>query len=136
MSANKTLLAFIAGSSFPAIAIPFFVLGTALLLRPEQAFPPQILLWGLPLIMGLWNIALLRFAPALPGKGNTLTHWLAGITIGLAFTSLGVSSGAPGKLYNLHGHLAFVMMPIGMFAHGFIWGVIVHWVNRKLGLRP
>ncbi len=135
MSANKTLLAFISGSSFPVLLTPYFVLGTSILLRPGQGFSPQFLLWVLPSILGLWNIALLRFASRLPGKGNALTYWLAGITLGLLLTTLGVNTGAPGKLYNLHGNMAFIMMPIGMFAYGFIWGVIVHWINRVLGLR-
>jgi len=134
--ASPSMLAFIAGSSFPALLIPFVVLGTAMLLRPEQNFPPQFLLWFMPVVMGFWNMLLVRLAPTLPGKGNAATHWLAGIALGLLFTIAGVSSGAPGKLYNLHGNMAFAIMPIGMFAHGFIWGMMVRWTNRKLGLFP
>ncbi len=136
MSAQKSLKAFIAGSSFPALAIPFFVLGMAMLLRPEQNFPPQFLLWIMPVIMGLWNIALVRLAPRLPGKGNAATYWLAGAVLGLLFTIAGVSTGAPGKLYNLHGDMAFTIMPVGIFAHAFVWGVMVYNVNRLLGVKP
>ena len=136
MSLDKAILGFIAGSSFPALLLPFLTLGTAMLLRPQEAIPPQLLLWGLPPVMGLWNIALLRYAPALPGQGGALTCWLAGALIGLIFTTLGVSTGAPGKLYGLHGALAFIMIPVGMTAHGFIWGVIVRQINRLMGLLP
>ncbi len=135
MSPAQPMKAFIAGSSFPAVLIPFVVLGVAMMMRPEQAFPPQFLLWGLPVVMGLWNIALLRLMPRLPGKGSALTYWLSGAVLGLLFTTLGVSTGAPGRLYNLHGTMAFLIMPIGIAAHGMIWGVMVYWVNGKLGLR-
>ncbi|PHR54482.1 MAG: hypothetical protein COA47_15480 [Robiginitomaculum sp.] len=131
---SKPLLAFVAGSSFVALLIPFVVLGLAMLLRPEQNFPPQFLLWVMPVVMGLWNVALVRVAPKLPGQGNALTHWLAGMALGLLFTIIGVSTGAPGKLYNLQGNMAYLIMPIGIIAHGLIWGVMVRWINRFLGV--
>jgi len=134
LPASRPVLAFIAGSSFVALLIPFLVLGVAMMLRPEQAFPPQFLLWVMPIVMGLWNVGLVKWADRLPGKGNARTHWLAGIVLGLLFTIVGVRTGSPGKLYNLHGQMAFAIMPIGMFAHGLIWGVMVRWTNRKLGL--
>jgi len=134
MTNSKPLLAFIAGSSFPALLIPFIVLGTAMMLRPEQGFPPQFLLWVMPVLMGLWNMGLVKLSPKLPGKGSRLTYWLAGAAIGLLFTIVGVSTGAPGKLYGLTGDKAPLIMPIGIFAHGFIWGVMVRWTNGKLSL--
>jgi len=134
MTRNKPILAFIAGSSFPALLIPFIVLGTAMMLRPEQGFPPQFLLWFMPPIMGIWNILLLKNIARLPGKGGVLTYWLAGGTLGLLFTIVGVSTGAPGRLYGLTGNLAPLIMPIGIVAHGFIWGVMVRWTNKQMGL--
>jgi hypothetical protein len=134
MNASRPLLAFIAGSSFPALLIPFIVLGTAMMLRPEQDFPPQFLLWVMPVIMGLWNMGVIKLTPKLPGKGSASTYWIAGIVIGLLFTIVGVSTGAPGRLYGLTGNKAPIIMPIGMLAHGFIWGVMVRWTNKKLGL--
>jgi hypothetical protein len=134
MTHSKPLIAFIAGSSFPALLIPFIVLGTAMMLRPEQGFPPQFLLWVMPVIMGLWSMGLVKWSAKLPGKGSALTYWLAGATIGLLFTIVGVSTGAPGKLYGLTGDKAPLIMPIGILAHGFIWGVMVRWTNGKLGL--
>lgn len=134
MTHSKPLIAFIAGSSFPALLIPFIVLGTAMMLRPEQGFPPQFLLWVMPVVMGLWNMGLVKLSPKLPGKGSALTYWLAGAVIGLLFTIVGVSTGAPGRLYGLTGDKAPLIMPIGILAHGFIWGVMVRWTNRKLGL--
>ncbi len=131
---RKAVLAFVAGSSFVALLIPFIVLGIAMLLRSEQNFPPQFLLWVMPIVMGLWNVALVRLAPQLPGQGNALTHWLAGMMLGLVFTIVGVSTGAPGKLYNLQGNMAYLIMPIGVIAHGLIWGVMVRWINRFLGV--
>jgi len=117
---NSKIITFIAGSSFPCLLLPFITLGTAMLLRPDEAIPPHTLLWGLPPIMGLWNIGLKKLSPAMTRKA----HIIAGIIIGLCFTCVGVSTGAPGKLYNLHGNMAFIM-----------WGVIVYWVNGLLGVR-
>ncbi|HFB55489.1 MAG TPA: hypothetical protein ENJ46_06145 [Hellea balneolensis] len=134
MTTSRPLLAFIAGSSFPALLIPFIVLGVAMMLRPEQNFPPQFLLWVMPVVMGLWNMGVVKLTPKLPGKGNASTYWIAGIVIGLLFTIVGVSTGAPGRLYGLTGNKAPIIMPIGMLAHGFIWGVMVRWTNKKLGL--
>ena len=134
MTQPKPLIAFIAGSSFPALLIPFIVLGTAMMLRPEQGFPPQFLLWFMPVIMGLWNMGVVKLSPKLPGKGSALTYWIAGAVIGLLFTIAGVSTGAPEKLYGLSGGKAPLIMPIGIIAHGFIWGVMVRWTNGKLGL--
>ena len=128
---DSKILTFIAGSSFPCLLLPFITLGTAMLLRPDQAIPPHTLLWGLPPIMGLWNIGLKKLSPGMTRKA----HIIAGIIIGLCFTIVGVSTGAPGKLYNLHGNLAFIMIPIGTASHAFIWGVIVYWVNGLLGVR-
>ena len=125
MTTSKPLLAFIAGSSFPAMLIPFIVLGTAMMLRPDQGFPPQFLLWFMPPIMGFWNMGVVKFSPKIPGRGSALTYWLAGFVIGLLFTIVGVSTGAPGKLYGLTGDKAPLIMPIGILAHGFIWGVMV-----------
>lgn len=129
MTSTKPLIAFISGSSFPALLIPFIVLGTAMMLRPEQGFPPQFLLWVMPVIMGLWNMGVVKLSPKLPGKGSALTYWVAGAVIGLLFTIAGVSTGAPGKLYGLTGDKAPLIMPIGI-----IWGVMVRWTNGKLGL--
>ncbi len=134
MTASKPLLAFIAGSSFPALLIPFIVLGTAMMLRPEQGFPPQFLLWFMPPVMGLWNMGVVKFSPKIPGHGSALTYWLAGFAIGLLFTIVGVSTGAPGKLYGLTGDKAPLIMPIGILAHGFIWGVMVRWTNKTMGV--
>lgn len=128
---NSKIITFIAGSSFPCLLLPFITLGTAMLLRPDEAIPPHTLLWGLPPIMGLWNIGLKKLSPAMTRKA----HIIAGIIIGLCFTCVGVSTGAPGKLYNLHGNMAFIMIPIGTASHCFIWGVIVYWVNGLLGVR-
>lgn len=118
-SSKPPMLAFIAGSSFPALLTPFTVLGTAMMLRPKQNFPPQFLLWFMPVIMGLWNIGVVKFTPHLPGKGSALTYWIAGFSIGLLFTIAGVSTGAPGKLYGLTGNKAPLIMPIGILTHGF-----------------
>ena len=126
---DRNIITFIAGSSFPALLLPFLTLGTAMLLRPEQSPPPHILLWALPVIMGLWNLGLSKLSTM-----SRKAHIIAGIIIGLCFTILGVSTGAPGRLYNLHGAMAFIMIPIGTASHTFIWGVIVYWVNGKLGL--
>lgn len=100
-----------------------------MMLRPD-GFPPQLLLWGLAPIMGLWNIGLSKISKTMSRKA----HVMAGVIIGLCFTIVGVSTGAPAKLYNLHGNMAFLMIPIGVASHSFIWGVIVYWVNGKLGL--
>jgi len=116
---DRKIITFIAGSSFPCLLLPF----------PEQAPPPHILLWALPVIMGVWNLGLSKFS-----NMSRKAHIIAGIIIGLCFTILGVSTGAPGRLYNLHGAMAFIMIPIGTASHTFIWGVIVYWVNGKLGL--
>ena len=132
--APRPLLAFIAGSSFPALLVPFVVLGMAMLLRPEQGFPPQFLLWVMPVVMGLWNIGTVKYTPGLPGRGGFLSYFLAGGLLGLLFTIAGVATGAPGKLYGLTGHRAPLIMPIGILAHGLIWAVMVRWVNKLLGL--
>ena len=128
--ATKTL-AFLSGSSFPGLAIPFLVLGTAMLIRPDQEVLPHTLLWGLPPIMGLWNIGLLYFSKTMSQK----SHFIAGAIIGLCFTLLGVATGAPSELYNLQGNQAYIMIPIGVVTHSFIWGVIVYWTNGQLGVR-
>ena len=125
------LLTFIAGSSFPCLFLPFLVLGTAMLLRPDQNVPPHTLLWGLPVIMGLWNIGLIK----LTDRATRPKYFLAGALLGLGFTILGVSTGAPGELYGLHGNMAFIMIPIGTASHSVIWGVAVYWVNGRLGVR-
>ena len=130
-TADSKIITFIAGSSFPCLLLPFITLGTAMLLRPAHAPPPHILLWGLPPIMGLWNIGLKKLSPAMTRKA----HIIAGIIIGLCFTIVGVSTGAPGRLYNLHGNWAYIMIPIGTASHMLIWGVIVYWVNGLLGVR-
>ena len=126
---DKNIITFLAGSSFPCLLLPFITLGTAMMLRPD-GFPPQLLLWGLAPIMGLWNIGLSKISKTMSRKA----HVMAGVIIGLCFTIVGVSTGAPAKLYNLHGNMAFLMIPIGVASHSFIWGVIVYWVNGKLGL--
>ena len=125
------MMAFLAGSSFPCLALPFLVLGIAMLIRPDQNVPPHSLLWGLPPVMGLWNIGLLHFSKTMSRKA----HIIAGVIIGLCFTTLGVSTGAPSELYGLEGNQAYMMIPIGVASHSFIWGVIVYWVNGKLGVR-
>lgn len=102
-----------------------------MLIRPDQDVPPHTLLWGLPPIMGLWNIGLTHFSKTMSRKA----HFIAGAIIGLCFTVLGVISGAPSELYNLHGYQAYIMIPIGVASHSFIWGVIVYWVNGLLGVR-
>ena len=102
-----------------------------MLIRPDQNVPPHSLLWGLPPVMGLWNIGLLHFSKTMSRKA----HFIAGIIIGLCFTTLGVSTGAPSELYGLEGNQAYMMIPIGVISHSFIWGVIVYWVNGMLGVR-
>ena len=88
--ATKTI-SFLAGSSFSCLAIPFLVLGTAMLIRPDQNVPPHSLLWGLPPVMGLWNIGLLHFSKTMSRKA----HIIAGLIIGICFITLGVTTGAP-----------------------------------------
>jgi len=127
---NNSIMTFIAGSSFPAVLLPFLTLGTALLIHPEADFKQQLLYWGLPPIMGLWNIGLTKISKTMSRKA----HLMAGIIIGLCFTSVGVATGAPSELYNLHGKMAYLMIPIGVASHSFIWAVIVYWVNGKLGV--
>ena len=72
-----------------------------------------------------------KLSPAMTRKA----HIIAGIIIGLCFTIVGVSTVAPGRLYNLHGNWAYIMIPIGTASHMLIWGVIVYWVNGLLGVR-
>jgi len=127
---HNKIVTFLAGSSFPCLAVPFLVLGTAMLIRPDQNVPPHALLWGLPPVMGLWNIGLQKISKTMSRKA----HFIAGAIIGLCFTILGVSTGAPSELYNLHGNMAYIMIPIGVVTHSFIWGVIVYWVNGVLGV--
>lgn len=62
-------------------------------------------------------------------------HLIAGAVIGLCFTIFGVMTGAPSELYNLQGKQKYIMIPIGTLSHTLIWGVIVYWVNGKLGVR-
>lgn len=81
--------------------------------------------------MGFWNIGLTRLV-SVPTRAK---YFAAGALIGLCFTILGVSTGAPGQLYGLHGNAAYIMIPIGMFSHSLVWGVAVYWVNGKLGVR-
>ena len=131
-NSSPKVMAFIAGSSFPCLAVPFLTLGTAMLIRPDQNVSPHVLLWGLPPIMGLWNIGLRHFSKTMSRKA----HLIAGAIIGLCFTCLGVTTGAPSELYNLHGNMALIMIPIGTLSHTLIWGVIVYWVNGLLGVRP
>ena len=131
-NSSSKVMAFIAGSSFPCLAVPFLTLGTAMLIRPDQNVSPHVLLWGLPPIMGLWNIGLRHFSKTMSRKA----HLIAGAIIGLCFTCLGVTTGAPSELYNLHGNMALIMIPIGTLSHTLIWGVIVYWVNGLLGVRP
>ena len=81
---------------------------------------------------------------ALPGIIAILVGELFHIRSGLYYTLAGgaslaaipflASTGAPGKLYNLHEEMAFLIMPIGMFAHGLIWGVIVYRINRLMSV--
>jgi len=127
---DNNIMTFLAGSSFPAVLLPFLTLGTALLLHPEADFKQQLLYWGLPPIMGLWNIGLTKISKTMSRKA----HLIAGIIIGLCFTGVGVTTGAPAELYNLHGKMAYIMIPIGVASHSFIWSVIVYWVNGKLGV--
>ena len=128
---DDNIMTFIAGSSFPSVLLPFLTLGTALLIHPDADFQHQLLYWGLPPIMGLWNIGLSKISKTMSRKA----HLIAGIIIGLCFTGVGVHSGAPAELYNLHGNNAYIMIPIGVASHTFIWGVIVFWINGKLGVR-
>ena len=62
-------------------------------------------------------------------------HIIAGLIIGICFITLGVTTGAPKELYGLEGNQVYMMFPIGIASHTFIWGVIVYWVNGKLGVR-
>lgn len=128
---SAKVLAFISGSSFPCLAVPFLVLGIAMFIHPDQKVPPQPLLWGLGPIMGLWNMGLLHFSKTMSRKD----HFIAGVIIGLCFTIFGVVTGAPAELYNLQGNLKYIMIPIGTLSHSLIWGVIVYWVNGVLGVR-
>ena len=80
--------------------------------------------------MGLWNIGLTKISKTMSRKA----HLIAGIIIGLCFTGVGVTTGAPAELYNLHGKMAYIMIPIGVASHSFIWSVIVYWVIGKLGV--
>ena len=130
VSTPKNTLAFLAGSSFPCLAVPFLVLGIAMLVHPDQKVPPHSLLWGLPPVMGLWNMGLQRFSNL-----SRKSHFIAGAIIGLCFTILGVATGAPSELYNLQGNQKYIMIPIGVVSHSLIWGVIVYWVNGVLGVR-
>ena len=125
---NDNIMTFIAGSSFPSVLVPFLTLGTAMLIHPDANFRPQLLYWGLPPIMGLWNIGLSKISKTMSRKA----HLIAGVIIGLCFTGVGVRSGAPAELYNLSGNQAYMMIPIGVASHSFIWGVIVYWVNGCL----
>ena len=86
----------------------------------------------LPPVMGLWNIGLLHFSKTMSRKA----HIIARLIIGICFITLGVTTGAPKELYGLEGNQVYMMFPIGIASHTFIWGVIVYWVNGKLGVRP
>ena len=85
----------------------------------------------LPPVMGLWNIGLLHFSKTMSRKA----HIIAGLIIGICFITLGVTTGAPKELYGLECNQVYMMFPIGIASHTFIWGVIVYWVNGKLGVR-
>lgn len=81
--------------------------------------------------MGLWNIGLLNVSKTMSRKA----HFITAIIIGLCFTTLGVSTGAPSELYGLEDTQAYMMIPIGVVSHSLISGVIVYWMNRKLSVR-
>ena len=132
--ADRTIAAFVAGSAYPVVFVPFTYLGVASLLRPESGFVYQAVVWFFPLSMGLWNVLFVANHERLAGLSLSSRYWLAGIVLGIIFPLVGNATGVPGKLFGLEWPRGLVMVPIAMLGYGLVWRFLTRWMNRLAGL--
>lgn len=132
--AGRAMAAFVAGSGYPVVFVPFTYLGVASLLRPESGFLYQAVVWFFPISMGLWNVLFVQNHERLAGLSLSARYWLAGIVLGIIFPVVGNATGVPAKLFGLEGPEGLAMIPIAMLGYGLIWRFPTRWMNRLMGL--
>ena len=148
-SLRDHIKAFILGSCYPVMIVPFMKFSFAYKLNPIDRlnFPTDVIRvlyienvpLVLPLYFGAWNVLYFMFRDRYLGpKGNTnLRYWVWGMIFGLGLATYGlVVHDLSRTLYHLTGFRRYMPLPVATLIYGLLWRYSVKNVNRLFGLEP
>jgi hypothetical protein len=134
MNQNKYIRAFVAGSAFPIIVIPYTYIGLPLLLKPDSDITYQFDVWLVPILIGLLNVIFIRYKNSW-ALSSVQKYWLFGAINGLFFSLLGtLLTNIPTDLFGLSDTTKFTMIPVAMILYGLIWRYIVRNINIMMNI--
>jgi len=126
--------AFVAGSSFPAVVIPFLYLGIATTLNPEAGCHYFYEVMSVSILFGILNIIFYALSEHIPGTGVN-KYWLFGAGHGLFFSSLGnFWLDIPERLFLLSWPVQYLTIPTAIIVYACIWRFLLRPVNRMVGI--
>ena len=129
MNNNPYLKAFIAGSAFPVIVIPYVYIGLPLQYTPTAEINYFADVMIIPLLIGLLNVIFVHVRHILQIP-NRMKYWLFGGINGLAFSLIGtLLTNIPTDLFRLPEHLRFATIPIAICLYACMWRYIIRNIN-------
>ena len=132
---DRDLLAFVAGSAYPVVIVPFTYLGLALRWHPAPELDYSLVPIVLPAVFGLANVAFVRWGRHLPGPTRAARLWQAGMLYGLALTLYGTFiEDIPGRLFRLEDGWRYATLVAAPLLYGLVWRTLIGTLNRRLGL--
>jgi len=131
---NKSLRAFLAGSSFPVIFWPFSLLAVGFLQTGNEPFQFQYVVWVFPILLGLANVVFWMIEKNIPFKKYPHKLWAFGLFLGMCFPIMGGQLNVPHQLFGFPADKQFLIIPLGMVFYGCIWRYAVGFMNRALNL--
>ncbi len=134
-SADGDVVAFVAGSAYPVVIVPFAYLGVAYHIHPEPELAYGLVPLFLPAVFGLANVAFVRWGRRLPGGSRGARLWVAGMIFGLGLTLYGTFvEDVPGRLFQWQGPWRYATLILAPLLYGLVWRYVIGGLNRRLGL--
>lgn len=131
---ERYIRAFVAGSSFPSIAIPLIYMWVATTITPDAGFHYFSEVLSIATLFGLLNMLFIRIREKLPFAWMKqylffwACHWLFFSFLWNFWLNV------PEKLFMLSWPIQYITIPGAMILYACIWRFIVSYMNKLVGL--
>jgi len=134
MNQNKYIKAFVAGSAFPIIVIPYVYIGVPLRYTPTAEIDYFADVMLVPILIGLLNVIFIKTRHFLKTSNKT-KYWIFGAFNGLFFSSIGtLLTNIPTDLFRLPEDIRFVVIPFAMTLYALMWRYILRNINIMMNI--
>jgi len=129
MKIPKLVRAFIAGSAFPVVAIPFLLLTGMSVARDVHHLNWWSLVWMFPLVIGAANVLFWSIQDKIK-LSYTAKLWLFGVVLGVIMPTGGIANNVPHEVFGFPADQQFLIYPLAMLFYGLIWRYAIEFMNQ------